>query len=250
MSGTPTILFEDNHVIVALKEPGLLTQGDRTGDRDMLSLLKAYIRDKYEKPGDAYLGLVHRMDRPVGGLLCFARTSKAAARLSKQIAERSFVREYLCICHGTTPDRFTLQDYLLKDRELNRVSVVPSYLRIGREAVLHAKTIRSQEEFSLVAIRLETGRAHQIRAQMAHAKHPLAGDRRYGAKDAEEAMALWGMRLGFTHPITKAAMVFIAPPPPTRLWTLFNRDIRGLENVWPDIGPRVPRGGDDPDVQL
>ncbi len=237
MFDTPKILFEDNHLIVALKEPNLLTQADRTGDQDMLSLLKEHVRTTYAKPGEAYLGLVHRMDRPVGGLLCFARTSKAAARLSSQVAEKKLVREYVCVCHGEAPERFTLRDHLLKDSGENLVRVVPSYLRLGREAVLYAKTVRFLEGFSLVAVRLETGRAHQIRAQMAHAKHPLAGDRRYGSGDTGGQIALWGMRLGLSHPITGAAMVFIAPPPDTGFWTRFRRDIQGLQNVWPDIAP-------------
>ncbi len=175
-SNHPPILFEDNHLLVVLKRPMLLTQGDKTGDEDLLSLLKAYVKEAYDKPGEAYLGLVHRMDRPVGGLLVFARTSKAAARLSKQLREGQIHREYVLVCEGKTPERFTLKDYLKKDRDANTVTVLPSYLRLqGKEAILHGQTISHTEEKSLVAVKLETGRAHQIRAQMANSGHPCWG---------------------------------------------------------------------------
>ena len=124
----PPILYEDNHVLVALKPPRMLTQGDLTGDRDLLGILKGYLKEKYEKPGEVFLGLVHRMDRPVGGLLVFARTSKAAARFAVQLKEGSLSREYALVCAGATPDRFTLRDYLLKDPAQNTVRVLPSYL--------------------------------------------------------------------------------------------------------------------------
>ena len=126
MQETPRILFEDNHLIVALKQPNLLVQGDSTGDQDMLSQLKAYIKEKYEKPGEVYLGLVHRMDRPVGGLLCFARTSKAAARLSRQITEGELKREYVAVWEGRAKDADTLRDTLVKDEKTNMVREVPS----------------------------------------------------------------------------------------------------------------------------
>lgn len=240
MFSTPQILFEDNHVIVALKEPNLLTQGDATGDQDMLSLLKAYIKEKYEKPGEAYLGLVHRMDRPVGGLLVFARTSKAAERLSRQLREKELNREYVCLVNGAPPPQFTLKDMLVKDEKTNMVKIVPSYLRQGKEAVLHARTIVRRDEGALVAVRLETGRAHQIRVQMAHAGFALKGDQRYGDNEPRAQIALWGMRLAFRHPITGKQMVFIAPPPDTGLWTAFRREVEGLCALWPSIPEQIP----------
>ena len=232
---TPRILFEDNHVIVALKEPNLLTQEDSTGDQDMLTLLKTYIKEKYEKPGEVYLGLVHRIDRPVGGLLCFARTSKAAARLALQIKERSLGREYVLVVQGDAPDEMTLRDFLVKDEETNMVKVVPSYLHQGKEAVLHLRTIVRREGLSLVCVRLETGRAHQIRVQMAAAKLPLWGDHRYGQGERGQQIALWGMRLKMLHPITGKQMVFLAPPPDSGIWQRFRRELTGLEAIWPDI---------------
>ncbi len=236
MFSTPAIAYEDNHLLVALKEPNLLTQSDRTGDADMLSLLKRYIKEKYDKPGDVYLGLVHRMDRPVGGLLCFARTSKAAARLSAQLRDNVLLREYVCVCAGSAPDNFTLRDFLVKDSEANTVRRVPSYLRQGREAILHAKTVVRMDGKSLVVVRLETGRAHQIRVQLSGAGFPILGDQRYGSGKKMQ-IALWGMRLSLRHPITDQSMVFIAPPPDSGAWTAFKREIDGLKKIWPDIPP-------------
>ncbi|MDO5022163.1 MAG: RluA family pseudouridine synthase [Eubacteriales bacterium] len=235
----PKILFEDNHVIVALKPPNMLTQGDITGDVSLLDYLKNYIKDKYEKPGNVYLGMVHRMDRPVGGVLVFARTSKAAARLNKQVKDNSMVREYVCICEGEPPARFTLKDYLAKDSENNIVRAVPSYLRIGKEAILHAYTVKSQNNTSLCAVQLETGRAHQIRAQFTSNGFPLLGDRRYN-KNASGQIALWGMRLTFAHPISGQNMVFVSPPPIEGNWQNYKNEIEVLNADWPNISPQIP----------
>lgn len=239
------ILYEDNHLVVALKPPRMLTQGDATGDMDLLSLLKAYISEKYQKPGEAYLGLVHRIDRPVGGLLVFARTSKAAARLSEQIREHTLAREYVLVCTGKTPARFQLSDYLVKDPQTNMVRVLPRHLRLqGKEAVLFGQTIAFNDEKSLVAIRLKTGRAHQIRVQMAHFGHPLLGDARYNREGTDGLIALWGMRLSFAHPITGKAMAFVCAPgkmpggyPHSTHFDPYPRELDGLERMWPDIAP-------------
>ena len=235
MFDTPKILYEDNHVIVALKEPNLLTQGDATGDQDMLSLLKGYVKEKYNKPGEAYLGLVHRMDRPVGGLLVFARTSKAAARLSRQLKEGRLHREYVLVAQGDAPDKVTLTDDLYKNPDTNMVTVVPRYLRKGKEAVLHLMTMVRREGLSLCCVRLQTGRAHQIRVQLAHAGTPLWGDARYGEGKPGQQIALWGMRLSFAHPITDKNMVFMAPPPDAGAWQRFRNELGTLETLWPEI---------------
>ena len=238
----PTVLFEDNHVVVAIKPPNLLTQADDTGDENLLDQVKNYIKEKYEKPGEAFIGLVHRMDRPVGGLLCFARTSKAAARLSEQVRVHELNRQYVCIVEGEAPDQFTYVDYLAKDVEKNMVTVVPAYRKLetgAKEAILHGRTIARRDGLSLVAIQLETGRAHQIRVQMQHAGFPLWGDNRYGNGKRGQQIALWGFRLSFAHPITKEQMLFIAPTPEEKPWLWFERELRGLENVWPQIKPAV-----------
>ena len=236
----PTILYEDNHVLVAIKEPNMLTQADNTGDPDLLSRVKEYVKETYNKPGEAYVGLVHRMDRPVGGLLCFAKTSKAAARLSDQVRTHELNRQYVCIVEGSAPDQFTYTDYLVKDMENNRVTVLPPYLKAqGKEAILHGRTVARRDGLSLVTIQLETGRAHQIRVQMQHAGFPLWGDHRYGNGKRGQQIALWGFRLSFEHPTTHEHMLFIAPTPEEKPWLFFERELRGLENVWPQIKPVV-----------
>ena len=141
---------------------------------------------------------------------------------------------------GEAPDQFTYVDYLAKDMENNRVTVLPSYLKLqGKEAILHGRTIARRDGLSLVAIQLETGRAHQIRVQMQHAGYPLWGDHRYGNGKGKEQIALWGMRLSFAHPITKDQMLFIAPTPEEKPWLFFERELKGLETIWPQIKPAM-----------
>lgn len=216
----PDVLYEDNHVLVAVKPPNLLSQADRTGDPDMLSVMKEYIREKYRKPGNVYLGLVHRLDRPVGGLMVFARTSKAAGRLSAQMRTHGMGREYLCVAQGEAPDRFTLTDYLIHDPIKNREVVCEADEKGGKLAILHGRCIDRREGTSLVAIRLETGRKHQIRAQMSSAGLPLWGDNRYGSGMAGQQIALWGYRLRFDHPVTHEIMTFHAMPD-GNIWNLY-----------------------------
>lgn len=238
----PIIVFEDNHLLVVQKEPNVPTQKDASGDLDLHTQLKQYLVEKYDKPGDAYLGLVHRMDRPVGGLLVFAKTSKAAERLSKQVAEKTLKREYVCIVRGMPPKEFTLRDILLKDSGTNMVKIVPAYLKQGKEAVLHARTVKTLDDSALVAVRLETGRSHQIRVQMAGAGFPLLGDQRYGVGMDKAQIALWGMRLGLAHPISGQRMVFVAAPEPVGLWKMYQRELDLLKRDWQDIAVSQPLG--------
>lgn len=216
----PDVLYEDNHVLVAVKPPNMLSQGDQTGDTDMLTLLKEYIRIEYQKPGNVYLGLVHRLDRPVGGLMVFARTSKAAARLSEQMRRHEMGREYLCVALGEMPDSFTLTDYLWKDPMKNMVTVCEADMKGSQLAVLHGRCIARRENTSLCALKLETGRKHQIRAQMSHAGAPLWGDNKYGGGMAGQQIALWGYKLTFSHPITHRIMTFHAMPE-GNAWALY-----------------------------
>ena len=234
MENELNILYEDNHLLVVVKPENLLTQGDATGDPDLLSQVRRYVEEKYQKPGKADIGLVHRMDRPVGGLLVFARTSKAAERLSKQVREHELCREYVCVCEGKTEPRFRLVNYLKKDESKNIVTVVPDHLfREGKLAILNGMTVAVKNGRSLCAIRLETGRAHQIRAQMSHAGHPLVGDHRYGNGQGSEQIALYGMRLSFEHPTTHQKMTFLAPVPEGAQWEGFAGDLDGLLRKWP-----------------
>ncbi len=206
------VVYEDNHLLVVVKPPNLLTQADATGDDDLLTQMKQYIKEKYQKPGDVYLGLVHRMDRPVGGLLCLARTSKAAARLSKQVSTHEMGREYLAIVEGNLPDSGTLNHYLVKDEAQNVVSAVPEGTPGGQLAVLHFECLGRRVNTSLCHIRLQTGRAHQIRVQMASSGHPLVFDARYGHGIPGRQIALWGAKLTLTHPTRGEQMTFLSAP--------------------------------------
>ena len=206
------VVYEDNHLLVVVKPPNLLTQADATGDDDLLSRMKQYVKEKYQKPGDVYLGLVHRMDRPVGGLLCLARTSKAAARLSRQVSDHEMGREYLAIAEGELPDSGTLRHYLMKDEAQNMVSAVPEGTPGSQAAILHFECLDRRENTSLCRIRLETGRAHQIRVQMAASGHPLVYDARYGHWIPGRQIALWGAKLTLTHPTRGEQMTFCSAP--------------------------------------
>ncbi len=224
----PDILYEDNHVLVAFKPPNMLSQADATGDTDLLTLVKAYVKEKYHKPGDVYIGLVHRLDRPVGGLMVFARTSKAAARLSAQLQAHRVGRAYLCVAEGMAPEHFTHIDYLLKDSALNRVEVVEAARRGAQEAILHGELLACRDGLSLCRIRLETGRPHQIRVQMASHRLPLWGDNRYGSGLPGQQVALWGDTLSFEHPTTHQLMSFQRLPA-GGIWTRFEEELRREE---------------------
>ena len=202
------VVYEDNHVIVAVKPPNMLSQADKTRDADMLTLVKEYIKVKYNKPGNVYVGLVHRLDRPVGGLMVFARTSKAAARLSAQMREHEMGREYLCVTEGQVKDKFTLINYLIQNERMNRVMVCDADERGAQEAILHGHCIGRRNGTSLCSLRLETGRKHQIRVQMKEMGAPLWGDHRYGHGIPGQQIALWGYKLTFEHPTTKNIMTF------------------------------------------
>lgn len=206
------ILYEDNHVIVAVKPANMLSQADATGDTDILSVLKDYIKEKACKPGNVYLGLVHRLDRPVGGIMVFAKTSKAAARLSAQMKEHKIGREYICIAEGKMREHFRLTDYLLKDQKLNMVHVVNADEKGAQNAILNGVTVAQKNDTSLCAIKLETGRNHQIRVQMANIGAPIWGDNRYGNGISGQQIALYGYKLSFYHPTTKEKMTFYHLP--------------------------------------
>ena len=216
----PDVLYEDNHVLVAVKPPNMLSQADATGEPDILSIMKEYIRERYQKPGNVYLGLVHRLDRPVGGLMVFARTSKAAARLSAQLQTHDMGREYVCVVYGEAEEKFTLTDYLVHDPILNRQVVCEADAKGGKLAILHGRCVAQRGGTSLCVIRLETGRKHQIRAQMSNAGLPLWGDARYGSGMAGQQIALWGFKLTFSHPVTHEKMTFHAMPD-GNIWNLY-----------------------------
>ena len=212
------ILYEDNHVIVVFKPANILSQGDATGDKDMLTLIKEYIKEKYEKPGNIYLGLVHRLDRPVQGVMVFAKSSKAAARLTKQIQNHEFQKRYLAIINGTIPEKKgEFHDYLEK---LENGNTVVTDSKHGKEAILKYEILKEKEHYSLVKIELITGRHHQIRVQFASRGYPLVGDQRYGKLDKKQ-ICLCSYQLSFLHPITKERLQFERYPEKKDDWMLF-----------------------------
>lgn len=200
------ILFEDNHIIVAIKPKGILSQADGTDKEDMLSILKAYLKEKYNKPGNVYLGLVHRLDLFTSGIMVFARTSKAAQRLSKQIQNHEVTKKYLAIVEGSITEGGTLQTYLLKNEELKKSFVDPK----GQEAVLSYSVLENKKDTTLVDITLQTGRFHQIRAQFASIGHPIYGDQKYGSihQIPSHQFPLEAYSLSFFHPVTKNRLSF------------------------------------------
>lgn len=212
------VLYEDNHIIVVFKPENILSQADSTGDADMLTIIKEYIKKKYDKPGNVYLGLVHRLDRPVSGVMVFARTSKAASRLSKQIQNHEFSKQYLAVINGILPEKEgELCDYLAKDSNGNTRVVSPNN---GKKSILKYKVIAEKDNYSLVEISLITGRHHQIRVQFSSRGYPLVGDQRYGKMDKKQ-IALCSYKLSFYHPITKEKLVFCRKPNENDIWNLF-----------------------------
>lgn len=201
------VLYEDNHIIVVVKPCNILSQADSTGDIDMLTIVKKYIKEKYHKPGNVYLGLVHRLDRPVGGVMIFARSSKAASRLTSMIKEHKFTKRYLAVVNGFLQNKNgTYHDYLLKKEDGNTVFTTKEK---GKEAVLEYKVLKENKDknLSLVDILLLTGRHHQIRVQFASRGNSLYGDQRYGKCDNKQ-IALWAYSLTIYHPITKEQLTF------------------------------------------
>lgn len=222
------IIYEDNHLLVVEKPVNILSQSDDTGDQDLLSILKADIKQRFNKPGDVYLGLIHRLDRPVGGVMVFAKTSKAASRLSEQIREKNFKKTYLAVIRGV-PETKTqrLIHYLIKDTSTNTVAVVNKSIAGSKEAILDYEVLESEQGLCLVRIELHTGRSHQIRAQFANIGYPLYGDQKYGTQQNKfgQQIALWAVKVSFLHPTLKEEMFFKCMPPDKNHWNLFNLSV-------------------------
>lgn len=217
------ILYEDNHIIVVEKKPNIPSQSDKTGDIDMLTLVKNYIKEKYNKPGNVYIGLVHRLDRPVGGIMIFARTSKSASRLSNQVREKIFKKKYLAVVDGKfEKNQGTLEDYLYKDERHNMSKVVKKEKKNAKLAKLDYKVLKYNpvKDLSLVEVNLHTGRHHQIRVQLSNFGHSIFGDQKYGTRGKGKQIALWAYELTIVHPVTKEEMTFKDYPEPIGTWCI------------------------------
>lgn len=212
------ILYEDNHLLVVEKPINVLVQSDSTKDKDLLTMLKEYLKEKYQKPGNVYLGLVHRLDRVVGGVMVFAKTSKCASRLGKQVANHTFQKMYYAVLCGNLTKSGHLENYLLKDEKTNTSYVDKS----GKLSILDYEVLDNQKNYTLVKIHLKTGRHHQIRVQFSHIGYPLYGDARYNPNyKVGEQIALFASSITFLHPITSEPLTFTLPLPKRYPYTLF-----------------------------
>lgn len=215
------IVYEDNHLLVVEKPINVPTQEDSSKDLDFLSMLKDYIKKRDNKPGNVYLGLVHRLDRPAGGIMVFAKTSKCASRLSEQVRNRTLKKEYHIVCSGKLDDKGTFVDRLLKDEKNNIVKVDDK----GKESILDYELIDYKDDMSLAKINLKTGRSHQIRVQFSSRGHALYGDQKYN-KDSKvgEQLSLFSSSISFLHPITKERLEFKLNLPNKYPWNIFDKN--------------------------
>lgn len=217
------IHYEDNHIILIDKKPHVPTQEDSSKDLDTLSMVREYLRVTYNKPGNVYTGLVHRLDRPVGGLMVFAKTSKAASRLSDQIRRKVFNKTYIAVVEGKVEPGF-YKDYMFKDRKTNTSYVTNKNHKDAKEAILEIlnSSYNERENLSLVTINLITGRSHQIRVQFSSRDHALWGDARYNkSSKVGQDIALWSYGLEFDHPTTKKRLTFTSQAPNVYPYNLF-----------------------------
>ena len=223
------VVYEDNHIIVVVKPQNVPTQEDESKDKDLLTMVKEYIKVKENKPGNVYVGLVHRLDRPTGGIMVFAKTSKSASRLTQEMHTGDFKKRYLAVVVGKPREkRAKLVNYLLKNARTNTVQVVPELTTNAKRAELDYVVLDDSEKVSLVEVNLATGRSHQIRVQLKNIGCPIYGDVKYGGDKLAKGhnLALWAYELKFVHPTTKENMTFKCyPPEGITPWNVFNLDI-------------------------
>lgn len=215
-----SVIYEDNHILVVNKTAGLLVQGDKTGDKSLVDLAKKYIKDKYQKPGEVFLGLVHRLDRPTTGVIVLARTSKALSRLSQQFKKRIPKKIYRAVVSGTPEPKATLEHYLRKNSSKNKSFHYPKNTPNTKKAILHYRSVKQLKSYHVLDIELETGRHHQIRAQLAAVGLHIKGDLKYGAKRPNKngSIHLHARSLTLIHPTKKEEMTFLAPTPDDVVW--------------------------------
>ncbi len=222
-----TVLYEDNHVIVVLKPQNVPSCEDESKDADLLTVIKEHVKERERKTGNVYVGLVHRLDRPTGGVMVYAKSSKAAARLSEQMKTGDFEKKYAAVLVGSPREKkATLTNYLKKNSINNMVYVCPMGTEGAKFAELEYKILEEKDGLSLAEIKLHTGRSHQIRVQMANLGTPVYGDMRYGGEKAKKGkLSLWAVSLAFTHPVSKERLCFkIQPPADAAPWKLFDTE--------------------------
>jgi len=222
------VLYEDNHLIVVNKMPGEIVQGDKTGDQTLAEDVKAYIKKKYSKPGDVFLGIVHRLGRPTSGAVIFARTSKALARLNQMLQDKTIKKTYWAIVGERPPmENGTLEHYLKKNEKQNKSYVYTKPVKEAKKATLHYKLLAASKRYNLLEIVLETGRHHQIRAQLASIDCVIKGDLKYGAarSNSDGSISLHARKLEFIHPVKKEPITIEADIPDDNLWNEFANNL-------------------------
>ncbi|MBT7424435.1 MAG: RNA pseudouridine synthase [Flavobacterium sp.] len=215
------VLFEDNHLLIVNKKSGDIVQGDKTGDKPLSDVVKEYIKEKYNKPGEVFLGVVHRLDRPTSGVIIFARTSKALERLNKMLRERTISKTYWAVVKNTPlKEKDSLIHFLKKNPKNNKSTVFTKETDASKKAILHYSVIKKLDNYSLLEIDLETGRHHQIRAQLAYIGSPIKGDLKYGASRSNKdgSIHLHARKISFTHPVSKENILVLAPIPNETIW--------------------------------
>ena len=215
------VLYEDNHIIVINKRPGDIVQGDKTRDIPLSEIVKGYIKKKYNKPGNVYLGVVHRLDRPTSGIVVFARTSKALSRLNKLFSENQVKKTYWAVVKDS-PDKSqdSLIHWLRKNPKNNKSTAFPKEVPNSKKAILHYEVIRELERYFLISVSLETGRHHQIRCQLSAIGCPIKGDLKYGfdRSNRDASIHLHSRKIEFTHPVSKETISLLAIPPDDAIW--------------------------------
>ena len=223
------VLYEDNHLIIINKRPGDIVQGDKTGDPPLSEIVKTYIAEKYNKPGNVFLGVVHRLDRPTSGIVVFARTSKALERMNKKLRDREIEKVYWALVQGhPVASEGTLEHHLKKNAKNNKSTAFKREGQGTKKAVLHYKTLIELDTFSLLEIQLETGRHHQIRCQLSAIGYPIKGDLKYGAKRSNKdgSIHLHAQSIAFEHPVQKIPLKIEARPPMDSLWDLSQAEMK------------------------
>ena len=215
------VLFEDNHLVIVNKKSGDIVQGDKTGDKPLSDVVKEYIKEKYNKPCEVFLGVVHRLDRPTSGIIIFARTSKALERLNKMLRDRLISKTYWAVIkNNPKKTKDSLIHFLKKNPKNNKSTVFKKEAQGNKKAILHYTTLKNLENYSLLEIDLETGRHHQIRAQLSFIGSPIKGDLKYGASRSNKdgSIHLHARKINFTHPVSKKIITVLAPPPSEIIW--------------------------------
>lgn len=218
------ILYEDNHIIIVNKSPKEIVQGDKTGDQPLLDMVKDYLKEKYHKPGNVFCGVVHRLDRPTSGVVVFAKTSKALTRLNEMFKKGEIGKTYWAIVKDLPPrDEDTLVHYLIKNQKNNKSVAYDTEKPRSKKAVLHYKLVGRSQKYYLLEVKLETGRHHQIRCQLAKIGLPIRGDLKYGAprSNPDGSISLHARNISFVHPVSKKIIDITAPVPDDPLWNAF-----------------------------